>query len=82
MAVTECLPNSVEQILSIDERNGSRVGGLRGQMLPLKKITPPEALRHVERGANNMQIITNGIACCRACFGNNRARETCAGQGT
>jgi len=37
MAVTECLPNSVEQILSIDERNCSWVGGLRGQMLPLKK---------------------------------------------
>ncbi len=53
IGVTKGLFSGIEQILPVDESNGA--GGLRrnwGHDDPLKYITPPEAFRRVERGAD------------------------------
>ena len=48
--VPECLPRGVEQVLSVDEGVGAFRGWLSQGCRP-QGTTPPEAFRHVERGA-------------------------------
>src|SRR3990172_6984372 len=56
MAVPEGVLRRVKEVLRIDERDSALAGGLNGHLVPQNEITPPEAFRRVERGADDEMI--------------------------
>ena len=54
------------KILAVNKGNSALNGGFEGHSPSLKKITPPEALRRVERGAISTSIIAKKRILSRA----------------
>jgi hypothetical protein len=52
----------VKKVLTVNECHGAFDRRLRGHCPPLKRITPPEALRRVERGASRSHFTLNDAA--------------------